>query len=105
MLAVKSRAVKHILPYLEGCGSFCIPRFSVGVQIEFAFSEDRVNVIACDCEPVAGVLTEALRNPALVADKSAIISPAWQRRISLFFTKRPSSIEKSSLRWLLFSMF
>ena len=64
----KSRAVKHILPYLEDAEVLYSPFFGGG-SIEFAFSE-KGKVIACDLyEPVAVFWQEALKNPALVADK------------------------------------
>ena len=64
----KSRAVKHILPYLEDADVLYSPFFGGG-SIEFAFSE-KGKVIACDLyEPVAVFWKEAIKNPTLVADK------------------------------------
>ncbi|MAR65705.1 MAG: adenine methyltransferase, partial [Crocinitomicaceae bacterium] len=64
----KSRAVKHILPYLEDAEILYSPFFGGG-SIEFAFSENG-KVIACDLyEPVAVFWQETFKNPTLVADK------------------------------------
>lgn len=62
----KSRAVKHILPHLEGAEVLYSPFFGGG-SIEFAFSE-KGKVIACDLyEPVAVFWQEAIKNPKVVA--------------------------------------
>ena len=64
----KSRAVKHILPYLEGADTLYSPFFGGG-SIEFAFSE-KGKVIACDLyKPVAVFWQQVLKDPISVADK------------------------------------
>ena len=64
----KSRAVKHILPYLEGADTLYSPFFGGG-SIEFAFSE-KGKVIGCDLyKPVAMFWQQVLRDPDLVADE------------------------------------
>lgn len=64
----KSRAVKHILPYLEDAEILYSPFFGGG-SVELAFSETG-QVIGGDLyEPVAVFWQETLKNPVAVADE------------------------------------
>jgi len=64
----KSRAVKHILPYLKNADILYSPFFGGG-SIEFAFSE-KGKVIGCDLyRPVAVFWQETLKNPIPLANK------------------------------------
>lgn len=75
----KSRAVKHILPHLQGVDVLYSPFFGGG-SIEFAFSETG-RVVACDLyQPVAVFWRQALSNPALVADKVQAYLPLAKHR-------------------------
>ena len=86
----KSRAVKHILPHLEGAEVLYSPFFGGG-SIEFAFSE-KGKVIACDLyEPVAVFWQEAIKNPKVVAHMVKKLSSPAKRKI-LFFTKRIATV-------------
>lgn len=84
----KSRAVKHILPYLDGVKVLYSPFFGGG-SIELAFSE-KGSVIACDLyKPVALFWQEALRNPKVLANMVEEYYPLPKEQFYLLQKKLP----------------
>ena len=70
----KSRAVKHILPYLEGADILYSPFFGGG-SIEFAFSK-KGQVVGCDLyRPVALFWQEVLKDSKSVAQIVRLYHP------------------------------
>jgi DNA adenine methylase len=99
----KSRAVKHILPYLEDAKILYSPFFGGG-SVELAFSETG-QVIGGDLyEPVAVFWQETLKNPVAVADEVQKYHPLPKARfyeLQIELSDLKSPLEMASVFYVL----